>query len=66
MPSKETGLNRDAPLTERVAQFAHATRYDEIPLDVIRLGKKAILDCLGLALAGSTAEGSAILRRHIA
>jgi 2-methylcitrate dehydratase PrpD len=52
-------------ITECVAQFVHATRFDDIPARVVQLGKKAILDCLGLALAGAQAEGSAILRRHI-
>ena len=59
-------MNSEAPLTERVAQFVHATHYEDLPADVVRLGKKAILDCLGLALAGSISDGSMILRRHIA
>ena len=59
-------MNFKEPLTEHVAQFAHATRYEDLPADVVQLGKKAILDCLGLALAGSIAEGSVILRRQIA
>ena len=58
-------MNFKEPLTEHVAQFAHATRYEDLPADVVQLGKKAILDCLGLALAGSIAEGSVILRRQI-
>lgn len=54
-----------APITDEVAQFVHSTRYDDVPTHVVQLGKKAILDCLGLALAGAKAQGSAILRRHI-
>lgn len=60
-----TVVNAPAPITDEVAQFAHSTRYDDIPAHVIQLGKKTMLDCLGLALAGAKAEGSAILRRHI-
>src|SRR5471030_1968079 len=53
------------PITEYVAQFAHATRFEDIPADVLRLAKKTLLDCMGLALAGAQSEGSAIVRRHI-
>ena len=55
-----------AGLTARVAQFASETRYADIPPAVIRLSKQAVLDCLAVAFAGSVAEGSVILRRHIA
>ncbi|MCX7137701.1 MAG: MmgE/PrpD family protein [Proteobacteria bacterium] len=55
-----------ARLTERVAQFASTTRFEDIPPEVIRLSKQAVLDCFAVAFAGSVAEGSAILRRHIA
>lgn len=55
-----------APLTARIAQFASATRYEDIPPEVIRLSKQAVLDCFAVAFAGSVAAGSAILRRHIA
>jgi 2-methylcitrate dehydratase PrpD len=52
-------------LTRRVASFAASTRYSEIPPEVRQCARRAVLDCLGLALAGSKAEGSAIVRRHI-
>ena len=55
-----------ARLTEHVAQFAAATRFEDIPPEVMRLSKQAVLDCFAVAFAGSVAEGSAILRRHIA
>lgn len=55
----------DGPITEYVAQFACAVRFEDIPADVLRLAKKTLLDCMGLALAGAQSEGSAILRRHI-
>ena len=53
-------------LTARVADFAIGTRYEDMPPEALRLGKKALLDCLGLALAGSRAEGADVLRNHIA
>ena len=64
-----TNENKSAdapPLTRSVAQFAASTRYEDIPSDVIALSRKAVLDCLGLAFAGSVAEGTILLRRHIA
>lgn len=52
-------------ITEDVAEFVHATRFEDIPPNVLQLSKKAILDSLGLALAGAKSEGSAIIRRYI-
>jgi 2-methylcitrate dehydratase PrpD len=52
-------------LTAYVAQFVASTRYGDLPADVVRLGKKSILDGLGLALAGSVAKSGRILRRHL-
>jgi len=37
------------------AEFVWQTKYEDIPGEVIELGKKSILDGLGLALAGSKA-----------
>jgi 2-methylcitrate dehydratase PrpD len=54
-----------AGATNYVAQFITTTRYEDIPQEVIRLGKKSILDGLGLALAGSRAESGPISRRYI-
>jgi 2-methylcitrate dehydratase PrpD len=67
-PVRSEGKNVTASesLTGRVADFAVATRYEDIPPEALRLGNKALLDCLGLALAGSRADGADILRNHIA
>ena len=43
-------------LTSEVATLIRNTIYDDIPEDVIEVGKKSILDGLGLALCGSVAE----------
>ncbi|HEV7821758.1 MAG TPA: MmgE/PrpD family protein [Burkholderiales bacterium] len=55
-----------APLTSTVARFASSTRYADLPADVVRLSKSAVLDCLAVAFAGCVAEGSVLLRRHLA
>jgi 2-methylcitrate dehydratase PrpD len=41
------------------------TKYENIPSDVLALGKKSILDGFGLAFAGSVAESGPISRKYI-
>ena len=43
-------------LTRDVAAFVHETQASDLPDDVVALGKKSILDGLGLALSGSVAK----------
>ena len=50
-------------LTDYVGRFVVNTTYEDIPADVIELGKKSILDGLGLALAGSRAQTGTICRQ---
>jgi 2-methylcitrate dehydratase PrpD len=52
-------------LTAYVADFITSAKYSDIPKDVVHLGKKSILDGLGLALAGSVAKSGELLRRHL-
>src|SRR5229473_4770807 len=52
-------------LTDYVARFVATTKYEEIPGDVIELGKKSILDGLGLALAGSRAQTGSLCRQYL-
>jgi len=52
-------------LTRYVGDFVVRTKYEDIPADVIELGKKSILDGLGLALAGSRAESGPISRKFV-
>src|SRR5205807_2014924 len=52
-------------LTNYVGKFVVETRYEDVPREVIELGKKSILDGLGLALAGSRAQTGAIGRRYL-
>jgi 2-methylcitrate dehydratase PrpD len=51
--------------TRQVATFVCNTRFDDIPADVIALGKKSILDGIGLALSGSVAKSGEYVRRHL-
>src|SRR5258705_11545015 len=52
-------------LTNYVGNFVSRTRYEDIPANVIELGKKSILDGLGLALEGSRAESGPISRKFV-
>jgi len=52
-------------LTRYVAQFIVNTRYEDIPADVMALGKKSILDGFGLALAGSVSTLAPIMKEYI-
>src|SRR5579864_4377534 len=52
-------------LTKHVGDFVVKTKYENIPDNVIELGKKSILDGFGLALAGSRAESGPISRRFV-
>src|SRR5258705_8684177 len=52
-------------LTASVAEFIPTPRIKDIPADVMHLGKRSILDGIGLALAGSVAESGHIVRKHL-
>jgi len=53
-------------LTRQVAEFIVKTAYSDLPADVIELGKKSILDGLGLAFSGTVAETGEISRKYLA
>ncbi len=52
-------------LTQYVAEFVVDTPVDAIPPAVRALGKRSILDGLGLALAGQAAETGRILQEYL-
>jgi len=64
---------RDAPLdaasapevTRDVSAFIVDYRFEDIPPEVLELGKKSILDGLGLALAGSVSTLGVPLTRYV-
>jgi len=59
-PASNTG-----GVTRRVVEFILATRYQDLPADVLALGKKSILDGLGLALVGSVAKSGDLTRTYL-
>lgn len=52
-------------LTRYVSEFIVNTRYQDIPEDVMVLGKKSILDGFGLALAGSVSTLAPLMKEYI-
>ena len=52
-------------LTAYVAQFITGTRASQIPAEVMHLGKRSILDGIGLALAGNAAESGHLVRKYL-
>jgi hypothetical protein len=56
---------RAGGVTREVAEFIVNTTYSDVPGDVIELGKKSILDGLGLALSGSVAETGRLSRTYL-
>ena len=52
-------------LTKYVSEFIVNTKYEDIPENVIAIGKKTILDGFGLSLAGSAAESGPHIRQYI-
>lgn len=55
----------DSSLTAYIADFVVGTRAKDIPADVAHLGKRSVLDGLGLALAGAASQTGAITRRYL-
>jgi 2-methylcitrate dehydratase PrpD len=55
-----------AGVTAETAAFVTSTRYEDLPAELIALGKQHILDALGLAIAGQKAETGPIVRRYLA
>jgi 2-methylcitrate dehydratase PrpD len=51
--------------TRCVVDFIQRTQAADLPGDVVALGKKSILDGLGLALSGSVAKSGDLVRHHL-
>ncbi len=43
-------------VTAKIARFASAATYEQMPASAVDIAKTAVLDCLGVALAGSKEE----------
>ena len=52
-------------LTRYVAEFAVGTRYEHIPEEVVRLGKKSMLEALGVGLSGAISAPGRAMQDYI-
>jgi len=52
-------------LTREVATFVVQTEYEALPADLVDLGRKSMLDGLGLALSGSVAESGRLVQDYL-
>ena len=52
-------------LTDHVSNFIVNTKYEDIPADVLALGKKSMLDGFGLALAGSVSTLAPLVGEYL-
>jgi 2-methylcitrate dehydratase PrpD len=52
-------------LSKYAAEFIVSAKSEDIPADVIELGKKSMLDGFGLALAGSVANLGPLVRKYV-
>ena len=64
-PCGQPDFPRAERLTERIADFVLNTQWSEIPVETVELGKKSILDGLGLALSGSKAETAGLIQQYV-
>src|SRR5512134_902241 len=52
-------------LTDYVAGFVVRTKTSDIPVDVAHLGKRSVLDGIGLALAGAVSDCGRIAQKYL-
>lgn len=64
-PDDQASFPKTEKLTAHVADFVVNTRLSDIPSKTIELGKKSILDSLGLALSGSRAETAGLIEKYV-
>src|SRR3954469_11620822 len=59
-------MNTDRAITDYVAGFVVDAKFADIPKDVAHLGKRSVLDGIGLALAGAKSECGHIAQQYLA
>jgi 2-methylcitrate dehydratase PrpD len=61
----ESSFPQVQKLTAQVAEFVVNLKFSDIPAEPLELGKKSILDGLGLALSGSKAETWGLIQEYL-
>lgn len=65
MSTAEKPERQTAAVTDYVAGFVSGTKASDIPEDVAHLGKRSVLDGIGLALAGAASHQGEIARTYM-
>ena len=65
MTTLEKPQQHAAAVTDHVAAFVNGTSLADIPKDVAHLGKRSVLDGIGLALAGAASHQGEISRTYL-
>jgi 2-methylcitrate dehydratase PrpD len=58
-------LTEQVRATRAVVDFVTRANWKDFPAEAIRLGKRCVIDGLGVMLAGSTTQASTILRQYV-
>jgi 2-methylcitrate dehydratase PrpD len=58
-------MSEQARVTAAVVDFIASAAFDRFPSEAIHLGKRCIIDGLGVMLAGATQDASRILREYV-
>ncbi len=58
-------MTETAPITAAVVDFIRSAAFDRFPSEAVHLGKRCIIDGLGVMLAGATQDASRILREYV-
>ena len=58
--------NMRKPLASALAEFVCRVQFDDLPSQAVQIAKTGIIDCIGVAIAGSQEPPVRILRRAIA
>ena len=58
-------MNQSVRTTAACVDFITRARWSDVPAEAAHLARRCIIDGLGVILAGSTTEGSTILRDHV-
>jgi 2-methylcitrate dehydratase PrpD len=64
-PCSEGEFPKAPGLTKYVSEFIVSTRYEDIPENVVELGKKSMLDGFGLGLAGSVSVMAPLVHEYL-
>jgi 2-methylcitrate dehydratase PrpD len=64
-PEQAPPRNSPGGVTHAVTEFVTHARFDRIPATAVAEAKRCLIDGFGVVLAGSTVQGSAIVRDHV-